>query len=171
MEWAIVALICFQTLILAVVGILVWRLAAKLTATADTVQKMVRTVEPRVQEVVADVQRFTRTIQPIGEQLVDISIEVKRIVEISRRTTEQVADYVGEATQMVNRQTSKIDGMVTEVVKRSEMVMDLVTHTILNPIREISSVFSGVKAALGYLRGERPHRDREKFAESDEMSL
>ena len=171
MEWAIVALIAFQTIVLIAAAAVLYRMAAKLSQTSDQVQKALQTFEPKAQEIFAEAQRFMKTIQPVGEQLVDISIDVKRIVEVSRRTTEEVTDYINETAHLARRQTTKIDGMLTDMVKKTEEITDAIHGTVIAPLRNFSAIFSGVRAAFGYMRGERPHPDRERFLDSDDMNL
>jgi hypothetical protein len=107
----------------------------------------------------------------VGEQLVDISMNIKDIVESAKETSVDVSDLIKETSYSAKQQISRIDNAMTTTVKRMELITNTVTESLLNPLAEISAFLTGVRTALRYLRGDRPSKYARQHEDRDDMYI
>lgn len=148
-----------QTAILVVACIFLVKTSRRLQESTDQLKELIQDIRPRLTESLAGVSDFIRTCQPVGEQLVDISLNLKDIVETTRDVTNDVADFLKDTTDTARQQVSRVDNLLTDTVKRAETVSAAVSDTLLNPLAEVSAFVKGIRAGINYLRGERRIRN------------
>ena len=106
-----------------------------LTKTRDTLDK----VGPKIESIAADVADLTRRAKEEGAVL--------------QATTADILDRV-------QRQTSRVDSMVTNVMDGMEHAGNVVADSVTRPVRQVSAALAAAKAFLTVLaRGRRPQND------------
>jgi len=162
--------LALQTIVIIVVAIALLKTTKRVAGTMKHVQtsteqlnETVQVIRPRLVEIVGGVNDFIKTCQPVGEQIVDISMNIKDIVESTKETTRDVSDLIKDTSFSARQQISKIDNVLTSTVKKVETVTNSITYNLLNPLSEISAFLVGIRAGMRYLKGERPS----KYARDD----
>lgn len=158
MELLLIILVAFQTIFVVVACVILIRLTRQLKGATDELTQLVRETRPKLTEAVNGIHDFVKTIEPVGEQLVDVSINLREIIGTTREVTDDIADFLQDTTNMARRQVSHMDNLLTDTVRKVEAVTTTITSNLLNPLAEITAFFRGVKTAIGYLRGERRPR-------------
>lgn len=152
MESILIIILAVQTIFLLAVGFFLFRLGRQVQKTTEDASRLLEEIRPKLKESVDGIHDFVKTVQPMGEQLVDISINLKEIIDAARDVTDDVTDFVKDTTDTARRQVSYVDGLVTDTVKKVEFITTNITDNLLNPLAEISAFFKGIRAAIGYLR-------------------
>ena len=168
MELTILSLIlAVQTIVIVVGVILLARTSKRVQNSTDQLNELVYTVRPKIDEIFDGINDFVKTTKPVGEQLVNISIDLKEMVESAKDSTHDVSDLIKDTSATARRQVSKIDNVLTDTVKKMEVISTAVMDNLLSPLSEIAAVLKGVRVALGYLKGDRPRRSYRDVDEED----
>jgi methyl-accepting chemotaxis protein len=128
----------------------------------DVVNTHLKSVLPKIDEILATVNALTKAALPAGEEVGDISKDVRKIVESTREaaqrvsdTAQTVSDTVRDLSLTVRRQISRADGIMSENLEKVESISDQITEKIVGPLSEISAILKGGAVAVKYLRGAR----------------
>lgn len=132
---------------------------------------------------VVDITRKTSEFMDTANQLAVVSKthvdsimgKVEEIADISKGNVNELMAKVQEVADLSKQQLVKLDGVVTDATERAKVQMDraelviddtvgrvhetvsTVHHGIMKPVKEVSGVAQGVRAAFTYLlRGNRP---------------
>ncbi len=126
----------------------------------DVVNSHLKSVLPKIDEILETVNELAKAARPAGEQLEDIGKDLKQIVESTRETAHTVSDTahtvsdaVRDVSLTVRRQVSRADGIVTENLEKIESISDQITEKIVGPLSEISAILKAGAVAVKYLRG------------------
>ena len=135
-------------------------LALRHVKKSEVVNTHLKSVLPKVDEILAGVNELVKAAQPAGEQLGDISKDLKKILESTRETAHTVSDTahtvsdtVRDVSLTVRRQVSRADSIVSENLEKVEAISDQFTEKIVGPLSEISAIIKGGAVAIKYLRG------------------
>lgn len=135
---------------------------AALAKKNDVVNTHLKSVLPKIDEILDTVNALSKAARPAGEQLEDISKDLKKILESTRETAHSVSDTahtlsdtVRDVSLTVRRQVSRADNLMTENLEKIESISDQVTEKIVVPLSEISAVLKAGAVAIKYLRGTR----------------
>ena len=167
----LIIILAVQTVTLIVVAAYLASTARKVRESSIRLDGFIEEVSPKIIDAVDGLSDFVKSCQPVGEQLVDISLNLREIVEEARGTSRDISDFLQETTAAARKQVSKIDNVLTDSVKRVESVTVSITNNLLNPLQEISALIKGFRTAYGYLRGERPARSYPRSSPDEEMLL
>jgi hypothetical protein len=115
-------------------------LTSKALPTIETVQQILVTVKPRVEDIVANAEQTARMARGQMERL-DATVN-----DIVDRTRLQVI----RADELVNRTMDKVEE-TTEMVHR----------TVVSPIRQLSGLMQGVSAGLEFFLGRKRRQSRD----------
>ena len=160
LEVIIVAVLVIQCVILLTFVLAFRKWTNRMTALAEDT---LRNAEP--------VMRAARDLLVDSKE--KLNLVTANLVEISQVTKSQLTRLDGLLTETSDRarlQVVRLDQLVTDTVARAEETTELVQRSLLAPIREVSALLSGFRAALEYLfrRGnksevERATQDEELF--------
>ena len=167
----LVLILAIQSTAIVVLTVVAFRATRKLEESPRKLDRFLEDSAPKVTEVLDGMGEFVKAVRPVGEQLVDISLNLKEVFQTTRETTEDIAGFLHETTAAARQQVSKIDNVLTDTVKKMELVTTSITNNLLNPLAEISAVVKGVRAAMMYLRGDRRHRDVNQAIADEEMFI
>lgn len=113
----------------------------------------------------------------------------RTLVVDSRPKIEGMIESLSSSTQIVRAQVERLDSTVTEVVDRTrlqviradqlvtrtmdrvEETTELVHHTVMSPMRQLSGLMTGVMAGLGNYVGGRKEQRTRRAVPQDEMFI
>jgi ABC-type transporter Mla subunit MlaD len=167
----LVLILAVQTIAVVVLAVTARRATRKLEQSTQRLDRFLEETAPKVTEVLDGMGDFVKAIRPVGEQLVDISLNLKEVFQTTRDTTEDIADFLRGTTATARQQVSKIDNVLTDTVRKMELVTTSITDNLLNPLAEISAVVKGVRAAVMYLRGDRRRKEVHQAIADEEMFI
>jgi flagellar biosynthesis protein FliQ len=90
-------------------------------------------------------------------QIKDITTRAAHVLDTAQRNLLRVDEVVVDATHRVKVQLERLDLIMDDTVGRVHNTVVALNNTVLKPMREMSGVASGVKAAVQHLvRSNRP---------------
>ena len=107
------------------------------------------TVLPMVHSTRQLIDRITPQVISITEGLAELTVTVKK-------ETNGVSFSASEIMERVNRQSQRLDGMLTHGLDAVERAGDVVESAVAGPIRQVNGIVAGIKAALETFRSDRP---------------
>lgn len=151
--------LCIQAGMLA--GI--YKTTKKLEAAINPLVPKVETLIPQVESLVV---KTNSTVEQSGKQIAEITSKANEILDSTKRQMATVEDFVGDATARAKVQLERVELVLDDTLSRAHETVAVVHDGIMRPLREVSGIAAGLRAALGSLsRGNRPTVDR---ATSDE---
>jgi methyl-accepting chemotaxis protein len=118
--------------------------------TLEALQAMVETTRPQLEGVAADLAASTATL---------------------RQQMERLDTTVNDAVDRTRLQIIRADEIVSRTMDRVEETTELVHHTVVSPVRQLSALIQGISVALQALLGDR-RRPRERMGvPQDEMFI
>jgi hypothetical protein len=136
----------------------------------------------RTKRMLALADRFEQQAMPMIES-------ARILVTDSRPKVQTIVDSLASSTEIVKAQIERLDATVTDVVDRArlqviradelvtrtmdrvEETSDLVHHTVMSPMRQVSAVMTGVMAGLGTFVGGRKVERQRRAVPRDEMFI
>ncbi|MBI2677805.1 MAG: hypothetical protein HYX28_03395 [Candidatus Koribacter versatilis] len=100
-------------------------------------------------------------VQTITSNLVDVTTTLKTEVERADLT---VADLLDRTRLQIIR----ADELVSRAMDKVEETTELVQHSVISPVRQISAIIQGLTAGLGSFLGRRTRGPQADAAEQDE---
>lgn len=102
----------------------------------------------------------------IADSLVEMRPKVQEVVENLAETTSLVRSEVQRVDAAVNDvmdrarlQVIRVDEMLTRTFDRVEHTTDVVTKTVVSPVRQMSGIFRGVTAGVEFLLSNRRRKN------------
>ena len=150
-------------LFIALTGVAVVLQACVLLALYLSVRKTSARMEGLATEVKAKALPALESAQSI---LVDLRPKLQVIAENLHETTTTIRDEVQRMDAIVNDaadrarlQIIRADEMLTRTLDRVEEASDMVTKTVVSPVRQLSGLVQGITAGLEFLIGNRGRRN------------
>lgn len=120
-----------------------------------------QTIQPLVPKVEALVESAKTTVEQSKTQIADVTKLVNEILGSTKYQLAMVEEVVTDATARAKVQLERVEMVLDDTVTRAHETVALVQSGIMRPLREISGIAAGLRAALGFLaRGNRPSVDR-----------
>jgi ABC-type transporter Mla subunit MlaD len=136
---------------------------ARIYRTTKSLQDAINPLLPKVESLVA---KATSTVEQSGRQITDITTRANDILDSTKRQLAIMEDVVGDAASRAKVQMERVELVLDDTLSRAHETVAVVHDGIMRPLREVSGIAAGVRAALSALaRGDRPTVDR---ATSDE---
>ena len=112
------------------------------------------------------VEKTNITVDESKQQIAEITANVNDILASTKRQLAVVEDFVGDAATRAKVQMERVELVLDDTLSRAHETVAVVHDGIMRPLREITGITAGIRAALNSLaRGNRPTVDR---ATSDE---
>jgi phage-related protein len=147
----------------ALTGAAVLLQAGVLLALYLTVRKTSARMEALATEVKGKALPALESAQTI---LVDLRPNLHLVAENLRETTttiraevQRMDAIVNDAADRARLQIIRADEMLTRTLDRVEQASDMVTKTVVSPVRQLSGLVQGITAGLEFLIGSRGHRN------------
>jgi methyl-accepting chemotaxis protein len=139
---------------------------AKTLPSIEAINKMVTQLQPRVEQIADNLVQLHPKILQIVDNVTELKPKVQTIVENLADTTATVRAEVQRVDAAVNDvvdrarlQVIRADEMLTRTFDRVEHTSDLVTKTVVSPVRQVSGIFRGVTAGVEFFLGNRGRKN------------
>lgn len=140
--------------------------AGMLAGIYKTTKKLQETINPLVPKVESLVAKTNSTVEQSSKQITEVTTRAIEILDSTKRQLATVEEFVGDATARARVQMERVELVLDDTLSRAHETVAVVHDGIMRPLREVSGIAAGLRAALGSLaRGNRPTVDR---ATSDE---
>ncbi len=141
--------------------------AAKMYKTIKGLEEKVAPLIPQARDTLAQAQSAvsdaTRDIHEVTENARELFDDLKKQVQYIDVAREEIGTHL-------KVQGERIELVLDDILSRTQDVVSVVHGSVLKPVREVSGVVAGVKAALStLLMGRRPTVDR--ATQDDEMFI
>jgi signal transduction histidine kinase len=153
-----------ETLLVIFVGIstiaLVFQ-AAMLYGTYKASRTLQERITPLVPKIDALVETSRAAIEENTVKLREITDKTNQILDTAKRQMVIVEDLLEDASTRTHRQLERAEILVDDALERTQDTIAMVHQGILKPLRGITGIAAGLRAALQFLmRGGRPSPDR-----------
>jgi len=153
--------VVIQAGILVALFVSLRKTSTRMMLMADQVQQ--RAV-PALESAQAILNDTGPKLQTITSNLVDVTSTLKSQVERADLT---VADMLDRTRLQIIR----ADELVSRAMDRVEETTELVQHSVISPVRQISAVIQGVTAGVGAFFGKRGRSEREGAEQDEELFI
>jgi uncharacterized protein YoxC len=165
-----------QTILMVAV---VFGLGKGLRALKELVEDMKSSVMPTVVKTQALLEKTSQFVDKtndfvdrMGPKVESAATDAAAFVSGVRKQAEDVEVALGEVLLRVDKQSRRIDDMFSGTLDAVDKASSFVTHTVGKPVRQLSGLLAGVKAAVESLRtNNHPIREREVRDERDGKDL
>jgi uncharacterized protein YoxC len=134
------------------------------TSVLPTVEKTQALLEKTSQFV----DKTNAFVERVGPRIESVATDASAFVSGVRTQAADVELALGEILQKIEKQSSRIDTMFSGTLDAVDKASTFVTHTVGKPVRQLSGLLAGFKAAVESLRVTNPPiREREVEDERD----
>lgn len=156
MENSILLLILgVQTGVILAIAVILFVTARKVTKLTGKLNQVVDSYTPEVDKIAEDISALIRSWEQVGEQMIEISVELRDIAETAKETTGDFAGVVQNTSLRAERQIDNIDHLFSDAVNRTQDAAEYFTRSVLPQFIEIAAMIKGIYATIDYLRGKR----------------
>lgn len=150
------------------IGILVAILLA-VKKTAAQVESATSELQKRALPMLDQANSMLETTRPKVEQIVDDLATTSSTLKAELQRIDATVNDIVDRTRL---QVIRADELVSRTMDRVEETTDIVHHTVISPVRQVSAIIQGITTGIGSLMG---HRARPKSQPSsgprDEMFI
>lgn len=138
--------------------------------TTERMEKMAAEVQVRTLPILEQANGILGDTRPrlqiITTNLAETSVLLKKQMERLEVTVDDIVDRT-------RLQVIRADEMVSRGLDRVEETSDLVHHTVMSPIKQVSAVIQGISSALGFFIGpkRRAKKDGERARATQDEEL
>ena len=118
---------------------------------AQTTKEMKERVDAFLPKAEKLIQTAETTLTESKAQITEITVRANEILQITQTQMARVDDLVADASMRAKVQMDRAETVLENTLTRVNDTVNTVQGTILRPIREITGVAAGVKAAVGHL--------------------
>jgi ABC-type transporter Mla subunit MlaD len=118
---------------------------------AQTTKEMKERVDAFLPKAEKLIQTAETTLTESRAQINEITMRANEILQITQTQMARVDDLVADASMRAKVQMDRAETVLENTLTRVNDTVNTVQGTILRPIREITGVAAGVKAAVGHL--------------------
>ena len=160
------ALLYIMTAFVIISAIALLIQAGMLAGMYKTVKQLQQTINPLVPKVDSLVETTKTTVEQSRGQITEVTTRANEILDSTKRQLAIVEDVVTDAAARAKVQIERVELVLDDTLSRAHETVAELHNGILRPLRELSGVAAGIRAAVQFMgRGNRPTPDR---ATSDE---
>ncbi len=111
-------------------------------------REQMTTVVPKVETLVSSA---TKTLSDNQQQIKDITTRTAHVLDSAQKNLVRVDTLVEDATARARVQMERLELIVGDTVERVHHAVVAVNEAVVRPVREVSGMASGVKAAVRHL--------------------
>jgi uncharacterized protein YoxC len=161
-----IAVLCI--FIMAVVSVLLYRVAAKVQLRVAGVTEKVEPLIETVRQIASD---SAPKIATITTRAVEIAGNAKDISDVANDQAHRFAEVGRDIADRSKAQIARIDAVVDETVEQVHHAGDNVKAAVLKPVQEAGAVFAGVKAAVFSFASGRRRPTVDHITQDEEMFI
>lgn len=151
------ALLLVMTGFVAVSAVAMVLQLATLYAVYRSVKGLQEKISPLIPRTQAVLESAERTIEQSRKSIAEISAKVNHVMDVTKTQMSKVEDTVSEVSSRLKVQMERAEMVLDDSMGRMQETVAAVHTGVIKPIREISGVASGIRAAVNHLlRGGRP---------------
>ena len=114
-------------------------------------------ISPLIPRTQAVLDTAERTIEQSRKNILEITAKANDVMDITRSQIGKVEETLGDMTSRLKVQMERIELVLDDSMSRVHETVATVHDGIMKPIREVTGVASGIRAAVAHLmRGGRP---------------
>jgi uncharacterized protein YoxC len=117
--------------------------------TTEALQAQVEDMRSSVLPVLKDSQQF---LARVGPKIESVAGDLEKLTYVLHVQSVELHSTVAEILERVRRQTSRVDGMLTNVLDGVDRAGGFVVEAVNLPIRQLSALTAAAKAIVGALR-------------------
>lgn len=132
----------------------------------DSANKMLAELGPKVSVIADNVIEIQPKVSRIAENLVELRPKILQatdnVVDVTKVARDQVRRIDATVTDVTDRarlQVIRADEMLTRTMDRVEHTSDVVTRTVVSPVRQVSGIIQGVTAGFEFLLQNRGRKN------------
>lgn len=152
--------VVIQAGILVAMFLAMRKTSARMEAIADEVRTKALPVLDSAQVILADT----------GPKLQAITANLTEMTNTLRGQVERADVAMSDALDRARLQIIRADELVTRTMDKVEETTELVQHSVISPVRQISAVIQGITAGVGAFFGRRG-RVQEGVQQDEEMFI
>lgn len=123
-------------------------------------------IVPLVPKVESLLKTTQATVEQSRKQIAEITAQTVEILTSAKNQLATIEEVVTDGAARAKVQMERVELVLDDTISRAHETVAVVHNGILRPLREISGITAGIRAALAHLaRSSRPSVDR---ATSDE---
>lgn len=136
----------------------------------QSVKKLQQDVSPLIPQAQATMVQAQATLKQTLDDVREVTGLAKEVLGAVQYQVGEVDKARGEISTHLRIQGERLELVVEDILARTQEVVGVVHGTVIRPVREVSGMVAGVKAALqALLTGRRPTVDR--ATHDDEMFI
>jgi len=132
----------------------------------DSANKILAEIGPKVStmadnviEIQPKVSRIAETIVELRPKLLAVADNASEISTVARDQVKRIDATVTDVTDRARLQVIRADEMLTRSMDRVEHTSDVVTKTVVSPVRQVSGIIQGVTAGFEFLLHNRTRKN------------
>ena len=164
-----------HALLLMAIAVAVSSLALLANALASlgiyrSVRRLESRVEPLVPQAMETMRQAQGTLVEMNAQVKDISQKAHNVLDAAQVQLVALDDARGELQARLRVQAERLEIVLDDTLSRMQEVVGVFHSSVMRPVREVTGVVSGIRAAFqAFVRGRRPSVDRATL--DDEMFI
>lgn len=147
-------------------GVLVGMLIA-MKAALNRMEKLAKLAEDQAIPLMQTSRKLLDDVSPklktAAQNVMEVSENVKEVSQKLRSEADHVNGAVDDLLKKTEVQAARVDEMITGTLNSIAHATATLQRAVGAPVRQVSAIFSGLRAGFGALRG----RDREVHAAAD----
>ena len=97
-------------------------------------------------------------VDRITPQVVTISAGMAELTDLLKKESKGVSVSASEIMDRVNRQTMRLDGILTNGLNAVEKAGEVVESAVAAPVRQVNGIMAAIKAVIETYRSDVPRR-------------
>ena len=125
--------------------------AGMLVAMYKTTKSLQGSIQPLIPKVESLVDSAKTTVEQSRKQIADITARTTEILDSTKHQLALVEGVVSDATARAKVQLERVELVVDDTLSRVHETMAVVHGGVMRPLRELTGVAAGLRAALSFL--------------------
>jgi len=141
-------------------------LKVKTLPIVHSTDSMLKGLRPKIDQIVDNLTQLHPKILKIVDALVEIRPKAETVMDNLVQTTstvrselQRVDATVSDVMDRARLQVIRADEMLTRTFDRVEHTSDVVTKTVVSPVRQVSGIVRGVTAGVEFFLGNRGRKN------------
>lgn len=153
--------------VMAVVAVAMLKVAGKVR---DRVEGLSEKAEPILRSLHRLTEENSPRISEIVRNAKDVSDDARDISGVAKDQAHRFAEVGRDIADRTRAQVTRLDAAVDDTIERAQDAGENVKAAVLKPVREVSGIAAGVKAAVStFAQGGRPSVNR--VTQDEEMFI
>jgi hypothetical protein len=123
-----------------------------------TLKKLQEDISPLIPETRQTLQSIQTSLADATSEITEVSARSRAVLDLAHSQLQQFDATRAEFTTRFKIQAERMELVLDDTLSRVQEVVAVLQGTVLRPVREVSGVLAGVKAAVQtFMLGRRPN--------------